>query len=116
MEGCVRHGHPANVLNMLADEFDANGAPNNSIWNYNIGTGENGWGNGELQYYTNRTENVTVQNGILIITANKEVKTTHAVELSLHPARISVDRYRESDRERQTNQTKTKQPRNKLKE
>jgi nucleotide-binding universal stress UspA family protein len=23
VEGCVRHGHPANVLNMLADEFDA---------------------------------------------------------------------------------------------
>jgi beta-glucanase (GH16 family) len=57
---------------VMADEFDANGAPNNSIWNYNIGTGENGWGNGELQYYTNRTENVTAQNGILIITANKE--------------------------------------------
>ena len=57
---------------VMADEFDTNGAPNNAFWNYNIGTGENGWGNGELQYYTNRTENVTVQNGILIITANKE--------------------------------------------
>ncbi|MCJ7757177.1 MAG: glycoside hydrolase family 16 protein, partial [Gillisia sp.] len=31
-----------------------------------------GWGNNELEYYTNRTENVTVQNGILIITAKEE--------------------------------------------
>lgn len=57
---------------VLSDEFNVNGAPNNAIWDYNIGTGNNGWGNGELEYYTNRTENVTVQNGVLIITAKKE--------------------------------------------
>jgi len=57
---------------VMSDEFDSDGAPNSSIWGYNIGTGENGWGNGELQYYTDRTENVTVQNGVLIITAKKE--------------------------------------------
>ncbi|WP_418262697.1 family 16 glycosylhydrolase [Flavobacterium faecale] len=57
---------------VMADEFDINGAPNSAIWNYNIGRGDNGWGNGELQYYTDRPENVTVQNGVLIITAKKE--------------------------------------------
>lgn len=57
---------------VMADEFDTDGAPNASIWNYNIGTGQNGWGNNELQYYTDRPENVTVQNGILIITAQEE--------------------------------------------
>tara|TARA_R110002096_G_C14660630_1_gene727745 strand:+ start:9654 stop:10499 length:846 start_codon:yes stop_codon:yes gene_type:complete len=57
---------------VMADEFDTDGAPNPAIWNYNIGTGENGWGNNELQYYTNRSENVTVQNGVLIITAEEE--------------------------------------------
>jgi beta-glucanase (GH16 family) len=57
---------------VMSDEFDTNGAPNSAIWNYNIGRGDNGWGNGELQYYTNRAENVTVQNGVLIITAKKE--------------------------------------------
>ncbi len=57
---------------VMSDEFDTEGAPNSAIWNYNIGTGENGWGNGELQYYTDRTENVTVQNGVLIITAKEE--------------------------------------------
>lgn len=57
---------------VMSDEFDTNGAPNSAIWDYNIGRGDNGWGNGELQYYTNRAENVTVQNGVLIITAKKE--------------------------------------------
>ncbi|QIH38071.1 glycoside hydrolase family 16 protein [Flavobacterium sp. Sr18] len=57
---------------VMSDEFDVNGKPNSEIWNYDIGTGNNGWGNGELQYYTDRTENVTVQNGVLLITARKE--------------------------------------------
>ncbi|MAW94059.1 MULTISPECIES: glycoside hydrolase family 16 protein [unclassified Leeuwenhoekiella] len=57
---------------VLEDNFDVDGAPNAEIWNYNIGTGENGWGNNELQYYTSRSENVNVQNGYLLITARKE--------------------------------------------
>ncbi len=56
----------------MQDEFDQNGAPNSNIWTYNIGRGQNGWGNNELQYYTDRSENVTVQNGYLIITADRE--------------------------------------------
>ena len=54
------------------DEFDTDGAPDSSIWGYDIGTGENGWGNNELQYYTDRTENITVQSGVLIISAKEE--------------------------------------------
>ena len=54
------------------DEFDTDGAPDSSIWGYEIGTGDNGWGNRELQYYTDRTENITVQNGVLIISAKEE--------------------------------------------
>ncbi len=57
---------------VMQDEFDTDGAPNSAIWGYDIGTGTNGWGNNELQYYTSRPENVTVQNGNLIITARKE--------------------------------------------
>ena len=57
---------------VMSDEFTVNGTPDSAIWGYEIGTGENGWGNNELQYYTDRTENVTVQNGVLIITAKKE--------------------------------------------
>lgn len=57
---------------VMADEFNTDGAPNPAIWGYDIGTGNNGWGNNELQYYTNRTENVKVENGVLIISARKE--------------------------------------------
>lgn len=57
---------------VMQDEFDVDGAPNSAIWGFDIGTGTNGWGNNELQYYTNRPENVTVQNGYLLITARKE--------------------------------------------
>ncbi len=55
-----------------ADEFNADGAPDASKWTYNIGRGDNGWGNGESQYYTDRSDNVIVENGVLKITAKKE--------------------------------------------
>ena len=56
----------------MSDEFDVEGAPNSDIWSFETGTGIDGWGNNELQYYTDRPENVTVQNGLLVITALKE--------------------------------------------
>ncbi|PIF01550.1 MAG: laminarinase [Maribacter sp.] len=55
-----------------SDEFDTDGAPNSSNWTYDIGTDSNGWGNNESQYYTNRTDNVTISDGTLKITAKKE--------------------------------------------
>ena len=54
-----------------SDEFNVDGAPDSSKWGYNTGTG-NGWGNNELQYYTNRSENVKIEGGVLKITAIKE--------------------------------------------
>lgn len=54
-----------------SDEFNVDGAPDNSKWGYNTGTGD-GWGNNELQYYTTRTENVKIEGGLLKITAIKE--------------------------------------------
>ncbi len=54
------------------DEFDTDGAPDVEKWNYDIGRGNNGWGNNESQYYTDRSENVTVADGVLKITAKKE--------------------------------------------
>jgi beta-glucanase (GH16 family) len=43
-----------------------------SSWAYDIGTGSGGWGNNELQYYTNRPDNVYLDNGKLVIQAKKE--------------------------------------------
>lgn len=57
---------------VMQDEFDVDGAPNSELWGFDIGTGNNGWGNQELQYYTSRPDNVRVQNGVLIITAQRE--------------------------------------------
>lgn len=61
---------------VMQDEFNIDGAPDSSIWGYDLGAGNgltgSGWGNNELQYYTNRTENVKVENGYLLITAQKE--------------------------------------------
>ena len=54
------------------DEFDVDGPPAADKWNYDIGTGYGGWGNGELQYYTNLPQNVRVENGKLLITARNE--------------------------------------------
>lgn len=55
-----------------ADEFNYEGMLDTSKWNYEVGTGNGGWGNGEQQFYTNRLENVSVQDGHLTITAKRE--------------------------------------------
>ena len=57
---------------VLFDEFDTDDIIDSDIWTFDIGNGINGWGNNEEQFYTNRRENVSVQNGTLIIKAIKE--------------------------------------------
>lgn len=51
------------------DEF--NGTTLSSDWTFDIGTGSGGWGNNELQYYTN--QNHSVNNGYLEIIAKDEM-------------------------------------------
>jgi len=53
-----------------SDEFDQDGRPNGAKWSYDIGG--HGWGNQELQYYTDRLENARVEKGHLIVEARKE--------------------------------------------
>ncbi|WP_298538769.1 glycoside hydrolase family 16 protein [uncultured Aquimarina sp.] len=67
----------ATFNNLVAeDNFDIDGQIDTSFWNFDIGDGSEqgipGWGNNELQFYTNRPENVTVENGFLLITAREE--------------------------------------------
>ncbi len=53
------------------DEFDGTGHPDSTKWSYDVGG--HGWGNNELQYYTEmREENARVEDGKLIIEARKE--------------------------------------------
>lgn len=66
---------PRNWELVWADEFNeaAGTQPNPTKWTYDLGTGNNGWGNFEQQTYTNRPENVSMDgNGNLVITARRE--------------------------------------------
>ncbi len=54
-----------------ADEFDYTGLPDREKWSYDVGG--HGWGNKELQFYTDRRkENARVENGLLIIEARRD--------------------------------------------
>lgn len=54
-----------------SDEFDEK-TINTQNWQYDIGIGNNGWGNNELQYYTDKTDNARIEDGNLVIEARKE--------------------------------------------
>lgn len=58
---------PEGMELVWSDEFDVDGAPDESKWNYS--TGGNGWGNGEAQRYTNTRDNSFIKNGILNLVA-----------------------------------------------
>lgn len=54
-----------------SDEFNTDGKPDSTKWGYDVGG--TGWGNNELQYYTNaRPENARVSGGNLVIETRKE--------------------------------------------
>ena len=54
-----------------SDEFNGSSL-DTSVWGFDIGTGQDGWGNGEVQYYTNRSDNIYVSGGNLNIKAKRE--------------------------------------------
>jgi beta-glucanase (GH16 family) len=77
LTGCGSNGGDADPPDSwtltMADEFDgAEGTPPNAaIWAYDIGG--NGWGNGQLEFNTNRLENVSLDGeGNLRIVAREE--------------------------------------------
>lgn len=71
--GCKTQTIPVKKDRVLvwSDEFDQDGLPNPAIWGYDVGG--HGWGNNELQFYTEgRKENARIEQGKLIIEARKE--------------------------------------------
>ncbi|ULQ51633.1 glycoside hydrolase family 16 protein [Flavihumibacter fluvii] len=69
--GCISNTTAQFKKLVWADEFNYSGLPDRSKWGYD--TGGHGWGNNELEYYTeNRLENARVENGFLVLTAIKE--------------------------------------------
>lgn len=58
-----------------SDEFNEPGQPDQQKWIYDLGDGCPhlcGWGNNELQFYTDKTSNVRVEDGHLVIEGHKE--------------------------------------------
>ena len=65
---------PPNVAGwrtVWADEFDGSAIPDSTKWMYEVGG--HGWGNNELQFYTeSRRENARIEGGVLTIEARRE--------------------------------------------
>ncbi|MDB9927259.1 family 16 glycosylhydrolase [Flavobacteriaceae bacterium] len=73
-----------------ADEFDTNGAIDAAKWHHQTQLPEGGsWYNGEVQHYTNRIENSSVNNGFLDITAIKESFTDQGQTKQYTSARLN---------------------------
>ena len=69
VQGVVSVDYEYNNL-VWEDDFNTDGAPDATNWTYDLGAG--GWGNGELQTYTNTADNAKVEGGSLIITAKAD--------------------------------------------
>ena len=74
---------------LWSDEFDTNGSPDDSIWSFDLGTGEGGWGNMELQQYTD--ENVSVRDGSLIIAAAAAAQADGSNQRAFTSGRIRTE-------------------------
>jgi len=80
------------VFNNLvwSDEFDGNGAINESRWFHQTQLPAGGsWYNGELQHYTNRQVNSFLSNGALNIVAKKEIFTDQGQTKQYTSARLN---------------------------
>lgn len=58
------------------DEFDYSGKPDPAKWGYDLGG--HGWGNNELQFYTDSADNAFVRDGVLHIVARRESRDGRA--------------------------------------
>ena len=80
LSGCATNRNPAPQQGrpgwalVWRDEFSGpdGSAPDPKKWMYDIGVGGDGWGNRELEYYTDLAQNVRIRRGNLVITALKE--------------------------------------------
>lgn len=90
------------VQTVWEDNFDGTSL-NTGLWAYDLGDGSGtpagaGWGNAELQSYTNNANNIKVENGNLIITAlysggtytSAKIKTTATVDGFIKYGRVEA--------------------------
>lgn len=91
-DGTVSGGSPATVFTTLvwSDEFNGNGAIDTSKWFHQTQLPAGGnWFNGEVQHYTNRTDNSVINNGIMSIIAKRENFTDQGVTKQFTSARLN---------------------------
>ncbi len=64
---------PSGYVLVWSDEFNFpdGTTPDPAKWTYDLGG--DGWGNHELEYYTNNPQNAQIKSGNLVITAQKEI-------------------------------------------
>ncbi|MFM8832905.1 MAG: family 16 glycosylhydrolase, partial [Cytophagales bacterium] len=73
-----------------SDEFFGTGSPNSTLWFHQTQLPAGGnWFNGEQQHYTNRLSNSSVGNGVLKITARKEIFTDQGHTKQYTSARLN---------------------------
>lgn len=82
-----------------SDDFDGSSgtAPDTAKWSYDIGTGTNndGWGNNEKEYYTDRTANCFLDgSGNFVLKALKETYSSGSTQRSYTSCRL-VTKYKE---------------------
>ncbi len=68
---CLAGSAAAQETLLWSDEFDSGTQPDEKFWSYDIGRGIQGWGNQELQYYTDDPANVSISDGVLRIRAQE---------------------------------------------
>jgi len=69
-ESCPSPAPSPSATLIWSDEFDGDGPVDSSKWGYDTGGG--GWGNNELQFYTDRLDNARREGGILKVIAKCE--------------------------------------------
>jgi beta-glucanase (GH16 family) len=69
-EGFISSESYPNMTLVWQDDFEG-ASLNTANWTHEIGNGQGGWGNNELQYYT--ADNTSIVDGHLVITAKKQV-------------------------------------------
>jgi beta-glucanase (GH16 family) len=82
----------SNNFNVLvwSDEFDVDGAINSTNWHHQTQLPVGGsWYNGEIQHYTDRVDNSSVNNGNLNLIAKKETFTDQGYTKSHTSARLN---------------------------
>jgi beta-glucanase (GH16 family) len=62
-------GNTAFAQLLWSEEFNNGTSPDSTIWSYDLGA--SGWGNNELQEYTNASKNVRIEDGNLVIEVQK---------------------------------------------